>query len=339
MSGYRPVSRRCFLSIAGRTAALAGLASGCASEGNRRPMHASADRSQDRPPTDRTSPVPEPIANYHCQVGENPLWDEKRQLVYWTDIPAGRLFRYDARTGEHGPIYSGEPVGGFTLQKDGSLLLFQVNKFSLMRPDGSVQILVEDIDDDMVRFNDVIADPLGRVYAGTIGKDNQRGGVYLVTPDRNVTCLFKGTGCSNGMAYSPDRTYMYWTCTTSRKIFRFDYNPDTGELTNRHELIAIGPDQGYPDGLTIDRQGNLWSARWDGAAIHTYSPDGREIGRIDFPVAKVSSMIFGGPDLDELYVTTAGGSEDADTPDGTLYRVKVAARGFPEFRSDIRPPA
>ena len=110
-------------------------------------------------------PRPEPIVNYHCHTGENPLWDDKRQVVYWTDIPKGRLFRYDVRTGEHGQIYSGEPVGGFTIQQDGSLLLFQVNKFSLLQPDGSTQILVEGIDDEMVRFNDVIADtPDGSLY-------------------------------------------------------------------------------------------------------------------------------------------------------------------------------
>ncbi|HSW45791.1 MAG TPA: SMP-30/gluconolactonase/LRE family protein [Phycisphaerae bacterium] len=281
-------------------------------------------------------PRPEPVANYHCHTGENPLWDDERQVVYWTDIPKGRLFRYDARTGEHRQIYSGEPVGGFTLQKDGSLLLFQVNKFSLMRPDGGTRILVEGIDDDMVRFNDVIADPRGRVYAGTIGKNSRSGGLYLIATDGGVTCLFKGTGCSNGMGFSPNRKHLYWTCSSSRKVFRFDYQPATGELTKRHELICIGADEGVPDGLTVDSEGNLWSARWDGSAIHKYSPSGKQIGRIDFPVAKVSSMIFGGPDLDELYVTTAGGSDDDDTPDGSLYRVKVAARGLREFRSDVR---
>jgi len=337
MSEDRDVSRRGFLKIAGRAGALAGLVSGCAADGKSRPMRTRSTPAQTGP-TSRRIPRPEPLANYHCQVGENPLWDAQRQLVYWTDIPAGRLFRYDVRTGEHGAIHAGEPVGGFTLQKDGALLLFQVNKFSLLRPDGSTQVLVENIDDDMTRFNDVIADPHGRVYAGTIGKNSRRGGLYLVTTDGKVTSLFKGTGCSNGMAFSPDGRHMYWTCTSSRKIFRFDYNPETGALTNRHELVAIGPDEGVPDGLTIDREGNLWSARWGGSAVYRYSPAGRQIGKIEFPVGKVSSATFGGADLDTLYVTTAGGSEDTDTPDGTLYRVKVAVRGLPEFRSDIRTP-
>ncbi len=332
-NGYT-VSRRGFLMITGRAAAVSALISGCAADGKARSQSARVVRGHDRSDGDEM-PRPEPIANYHCHTGENPLWDDERQVVYWTDIPSGRLFSYDVRTGRHQQIYSGEPVGGFTLQQDGSLLLFQVNKFSIMRPDGGTRIVREGIDDDMARFNDVIADPAGRVYAGTIGNTSQSGGLYLVSPGGEVTCLFKGTGCSNGMAFSPDRAHFYWTCSSSRRIFRFDYQSATGGLTNRHELISIGPSEGVPDGLTADAEGNLWSARWDGAAIHKYSASGRHIGRIDFPVAKVSSLIFGGPRLDELYVTTAGGADKADTPDGTLYRVKVAARGLREFRSNV----
>jgi len=334
MSQHHTVSRRDFLRITGGTAALAGLGAGCTMDGKTRPEPVEVAPRQGHKSMNETS-RPEPIANYHCHTGENPLWDDERQLVYWTDIPNGRLFRYDARTGKHEQIYAGEPVGGFTLQTDGSLLLFQVNRFSLLKPDGSTQILVDGIDEDMARFNDVIADPKGRVYAGTIGKSKQSGGLYLVAADGAVRNLFKGTGCSNGMGFSPHRKHFYWTCTTTRTIFRFDYHPATGELTDRHELIRIGKDEGVPDGLTVDAEGNLWSARWDGFGIYRYTPSGERIGKIEFPVAKVSSVIFGGPDLDELYVTTAGGSDDADTADGTLYRVKVAARGLREFRSNV----
>ncbi len=334
MSESRSVSRRDLLQAAGG-GALAGVLAGCAAETGE--LTASVDAASLRKqPKENDLRRPEPIVNYHCVVGENPLWDDKRQAVYWTDIPRGRLFRHDVCTGRHAQIYSGEPVGGFTLQKDGSLLLFQVNKFSLLRPDGSAEELVAGIDDDMVRFNDVIADPQGRVYAGTIGKNNKVGGVYLVETDGTVANLFKGTGCSNGMAFSPDRKHLYWTCTSTRRIFRFDRNPATGNLTGQDELIRIGKEEGVPDGLTVDARGDIWSARWDGSAIWRYTPSGRPIERIVFPVAKVSSLVFGGPDLDELYVTTAGGSEGANTADGTLYRVKVGVRGLPEFRSNLR---
>jgi len=284
----------------------------------------------------------EAIVNYHCKTGENPLWDDRRKAVYWEDIPAGRLFRYDVRTGRHGEFYHDGQIGGFTIQESSdsgplSLLLFGENRIWTLDEDGTERQIACDID-EMPRFNDVIADPAGCVFAGTMGKDSTSGGLYRVDTDGRVTCLFKGTGCANGMCFTPDLKHFYWTCTTTRRIFRFDYDQATGELTNRHVVVAVGPDCGGPDGMTIDTQGNLWSARWGGWGIYKYSPAGEELGRFELPVAKVSSVIFGGDDLDELYVTTAGGAEGAETPDGTLYRVKVGARGLREFRSRVALP-
>ncbi len=278
---------------------------------------------------------PEPLANYHCKCGENPLWDDERQLVYWSDIPNGRLFRYDVRTGKHERFYTGDPVGGFTIQSDGALLLFQRNKFSRLHADGRVELLKKDIDDGMSGFNDVIADPKGRVFAGTEGKNAQSGGLYRIDQDGNVTRLFLGTGCSNGMAFSLDHRHLFWTCSTTRKIFRFDYDLETGALGNRAEFINVPVEEGIPDGMTMDSEGNFWSARWDGYSIIKHAPTGKEIDRIKFPVAKVSSLIFGGKELDELYVTTAGGSDTSNSDDGTLYRVKVQAKGLPEFKSKV----
>lgn len=277
----------------------------------------------------------EPLANYHCNTGENPLWQVDEQALYWVDIPPGRLFRYDARSGKHEKFYEGDTIGGFTFQEDGSLILFETDRISHLSRDGKRTTLVEGIDDDMARFNDVIADPEGRVFAGTIGKDDQRGGLYRVDVDGTVTSLFKGSGCSNGMAFTSDLKQFYWTCSTTRRIFRFDYDRKTGELSNRHLLVQCGDDEGIPDGLTIDTDGNLWSARWDGHSVCKLSPEGETIAKIPFPVAKVSSVVFGGPNLDTLYATTAGGSDDSDTWDGTLYRVKVDAKGLPEFRSRL----
>ena len=279
--------------------------------------------------------VLEPLANYHCQCGENPLWDDRERVVYWTDIPAGKLFRYHVDDGRHEQFYTGRAVGGFTLQEDGSLLLFSDNYIRLLPADGREQAVAEGIDDDMTRFNDVIADPAGRVFAGTMGRTKESGGLYRVDTDGTVTCMFKGTGISNGMGFSPDRKRFYWTCSTTRRIFRFDYDQDSGDLAGREVFLALEAEEKTPDGMTVDSEGNVWSARWDGYGIFKYSPAGEPLGKIELPVAKVSSAVFGGDGLDELYVTTAGGSEGADTPDGTLYRVKVDARGLPEFRSRL----
>ena len=280
-------------------------------------------------------PQPEALANYHCEVGENPLWDDERQLVYWTDIPKGRLFRYDVRTGRHEQFYSGEPVGGFTIQTDGSLLLFRVNNMARLTADGRVEVLVNNIDAEMDRFNDVAADPEGRVFAGTIVSDDKRAGLFRVDLDGSFTLLFKGTGCSNGMGFSPDLKTFYWTCTTTGRIYGFDYHRATGEISNRRVVVQVPPNAGYADGMSVDSEGNIWSARWDGFALYKYSPAGKEIDRIQFPVGKVSSVVFGGANLDEMYVTTAGGKDGSDTADGTLYRLRSPVRGLPKFRSRV----
>jgi len=279
----------------------------------------------------------EPLANYHCACGENPLWDDRRSEAFWEDIPTGRLFRLDPATGKHRCFHQSDgPVGGFTFQEDGNLLLFGPNRITRLGDDGRETLVAEGIDDGMTRFNDVIADPAGRVFAGTMGRTNQSGGLYRVDTDGAVTRLFTGTGCSNGMGFTPDQRQMYWTCSTTRRIFRFDYDADTGGLSNRQLFLELPADEHIPDGMTVDADGNVWSARWDGAGLFKYSPAGDLLEKIDLPVAKVSSVVFGGEALDALYVTTAGGHLGADTPDGTLYRVKVPAHGLLEFRSAIR---
>ena len=277
----------------------------------------------------------EPVANFHCNTGEGPYWDADRQMVYWTDIPNGRLFRYDLKSNESEQFYRGRQVGGFTLQEDGRLLLFREDEFAVLNDDGTTQTLKEGIDEGMERFNDVCADPAGRVFAGTIGKTRESGGLYRVDHDGKVTRLFTGTGCANGMDWTPDLKQMYWTDTSANTIFIFDYDRTTGEMSNRRVFVTASKDEGFCDGMTVDTEGCIWSAHWDGHGIFRYSPEGEFMEKIEFPVAKVSSVIFGGPDLSDLYVTTAGGEDGSTTADGTLYRVSVEVQGHPEPRSRI----
>jgi len=275
------------------------------------------------------------IANYHCKTGENPLWDDRREIFYWTDIPGGKLYRYDPATGEHGCIYEGEPVGGFTLQEDGNLLLFRVEDIAVRHEDGRVETLIRYTDEGMERFNDVIAAPDGGVFAGTIGIDHG-GGLYRIDRDGTVTNLFRGTNVANGMAFTPDQRTMYWTDSPARRIDAFDYDPVTGELSNRRTCLDTGDLPGVPDGMTIDTEGNLFSARWDGGAVYVFAPDrGEPIERIDVPVPKASSCVFGGADLCDLYITTAAGDGADGEEAGTLYRIRLNASGLPERRSKI----
>ena len=290
---------------------------------------------------------PELIADYQCIVGEGPLWHEDEQRVYWTDIVTGRLFRYDPATGHHEQIYAGEQVGGFTIQEDGALLLFmERGKIATWR-DGVLTTLIEEIPAERpTRFNDVMADPRGRVLCGTIsprfgeGEQQRRGGrLYRLETDLTYTVLLEGIGVSNGMGFTPDLRQLYYTDTATRDISLFDYDADTGAISNKRQFVYVpeAPGEGAPDGMTMDAEGCVWSARWGGSCLVRYAPDGTELQRIQFPAQKVSSAIFGGPDLADLYVTTAGGDQkDVDGPGaGALFRVRPGVRGVREFRSRI----
>lgn len=278
-----------------------------------------------------------PLSNQHCNTGENPYWHPDDGCVYWTDIPAGVLYQYDPTTKKTVACYRGDPVGGFTLQADGKFLLFRVNDIATFDPKlGHVESIVK-VDfkpSEIPRFNDVHADPLGRVFAGTMGKD-KKGGVFRVERDRTMTQVLSGTNCSNGMAFTPDESELYWTDTNAKTIYRFRYRKETGELTEREAFYVCPPDEGSPDGTAMDRDGNLWSTRWGGSRLCLISPAGEKYDEVKFPVSAVSCAIFGGEKNDQLFVTTAEGKPDADTPAGTLYQIATQTTGRPRFRSMI----
>lgn len=278
----------------------------------------------------------EVVANYHCQVGENPLWDEREGRLYWVDIETGRLFRVDHTSGKHECFYrSAEMIGGFTFQDDDSLLLFEVDRIAVLSKSGAYRSIRANIDPGMTRFNDVIADPEGRVFAGTIGKSDESGGLYRIERDGRVELVWKGTGCANGMGFTPDLRGFYWTCSTTRVIYLADYERSTGALTNRRVFYRAAAEDGIPDGMAVDRAGDVWTACWGGAAMLRLGADAQVRERVVLPVSCVSSAALGGPELDTLYVTTAGGQIGDATLAGTLFRFKVSVPGTVEFRSRI----
>jgi len=275
------------------------------------------------------------LINLHCEIGENPFWNPDDARLYWTDITGGKLYRYDFALARHEMIYAQGPVGGFTLQANGDLLLFRTADIAVLDRKGSVRVVAKFQDGRMDRFNDVIADPEGRVFAGTIGPANDSAALYRMDRDGTMRLLFRGTACSNGMGFSPDLKTFYWTCSTSRRIDAFDYDRATGDLSNRRVFYQATGDEGIPDGMTVDREGHIWSAHWDGYALVHHAPDSTVLERIKFPVAKVASVVFGGPDYDQMFITTAGGTAGSGTLDGALFQIGGKARGVPEFRSRI----
>jgi D-xylonolactonase len=282
---------------------------------------------------------PELIADYQCVCGEGPMWHPMEKKVYWVDIAnPGRMFRYDPATGRHEQFYTGRTVGGFTIQADGALLLFLDKGTVVVWKDGKTKTVVEDIPDERAsRFNDVFADPAGRVYCGTMPTADRNGRLYRLDPDGALTQVLDGIACSNGMGLTPDRKGLYYTDSGVRTIYRFDYDMATGALTNQRVFVKNPESDGLPDGMTVDAAGNVWSAHWDGNCLICYSPAGQELQRAAFPAKKVSSVVFGGEDNMDMYVTTAGGDhKDTDGPGaGALFRLRLGVKGVPEFYSRV----
>ncbi len=282
---------------------------------------------------------PELIADYQCVTGEGPLWHSDEKRLYWVDIPMGRIFRYEPATGKHEQVYEGDEVGGFTIQDDGSLLLFMAKGAVKVWREGELTTIIDEIPDEReTRFNDVFADPEGRVYCGTMPAPDHLARLYRLDPDRRLTVLLEDIGVSNGMGFTPDRKELYYTDTRAHKIYKFDYDQASGDITNQRVFVDTEGEVGGPDGMTVDADGNVWSARWGGSCLVEYAPDGTELQRIEFPAKKVSCVTFGGDDYTDMYVTTAGGNtKEEDGPGaGALFRVKFGVKGVAEFRSRIR---
>jgi D-xylonolactonase len=258
--------------------------------------------------------------------------------VYWADIPTGRMFRYDPATGHHEQFYQGEQVGGYTIQADGALLLFMARGAVSIWRDGTLTTVIDEIPDEReTRFNDVFADTEGRVYCGTMPTKERLGRLYRLDTDGSIHLLLEGIGCSNGMGLTPDRTRMYYTDSGQRAIYVFDYDAASGAITNQRLFVRTPEGEGVPDGMTVDAEGYIWSARWDGSHLYRYSPEGQEVDKVRFPAKKVSSVIFGGPDYTDMYVTTAGGHiKETDGADaGALFRINLGIRGVPENFSRV----
>ncbi|WP_188148853.1 SMP-30/gluconolactonase/LRE family protein [Haloferax sp. AS1] len=285
--------------------------------------------------------APELVADYPAKTGEGPIWHTDHAQLYWTDIPNGILYQYNPVTDSHAVLLERDTIGGTTVQADGSLLLFGAGGVVERWNGTDVETIATLKEAAATRFNDVIADPAGRVFCGTMPMDDELGALYRLDCDGTFTRVVDDADIPNGMGFSPDRETFYFTVSEENSIYAYDYDADSGGISNQRVLVSTADEAGVPDGLTVDASGDLWSARWDGRALVRYTPTGKERDRVEFPVEKVSSATFGGPSLDQLYVTTAGGdnrlAEGALA--GSLFRFGPGVTGTTEFRSRIDPSA
>ncbi len=296
------------------------------------------ERYQDVKEIDATLEV---VVDLPCETGEGPLWDDRTQTLTWNDIPPGTLYRYDPASDENEVIYQhSASIGGHTLQEDSSLVLFCTDGRILKLRDGDTEVLVESIPEVVgSRFNDVAADPLGGVFCGTMPLVNGDARLYRLAPDGSLTLVWNDLGLSNGIGFGPDNAVMYLSDSDNRVVYRADFDTSTAELSNREILISLNDDVAVPDGMTVDANGDLWIAVWDGSCLLHYSVDGELLDKLTFPVKKVSSINFGGDDFATAYITTAGGTNrggDDGKLAGSLFKTSISGvSGRSDFRSRI----
>ena len=216
------------------------------------------------------------------------------------------------------------------------MLLFRVADIARLEPGGSAETLLEVHEAGMARFNDVIATPAGDVFAGTIGASESSGGVYRVFQNGVLEKLWDGTQVANGMGFSPDLKTFYWTDSTARHIYRFDYDERTHHFTGRELIYEAPTEEDIPDGLTVASDGTFFSARHSGGRVVHHGGDGHVLRELALNAENVTSLTFGGAALRTLYVTTAAGAGpgSGDVFEHT-FEPATGVRGKPEFRSRV----
>jgi sugar lactone lactonase YvrE len=264
-----------------------------------------------------------------CTLGEGPVWDARDQSLYWVDIPESRVHQI-AADGSLSSWDTGQPVGTVVPRAGGGLAVAVRDGFMALDPVSGTLTTLAEVERDQPgnRMNDGACDRAGRFYAGTMALDEtpEAGALYRLDPDLGVTRLLTGVGISNGIGWSPDERLMYYIDSQVHRVDVFDYDPATGEIDGRRPFAAVGEGGVVPDGLTVDADGAVWVAVWGGYAVLHHDPGGNVIEAVNLPAARVSSCVFGGPDLDRLYITTAAGPGESA---GALFVCKPGVTGQP----------
>ena len=282
------------------------------------------------------------LVDAHAQVGEGPLWDEERQVLYWVDILSSLLYIYDPATGENRALDIGQHVGTVVTRASGGLMLAVRNGFASFDLETQELTLIANPEAHITgnRFNDGKCDPAGRFWAGTMAYENptNQGSLYRLDTDLSVHKIFGDVAISNGIIWSLDHTTMYYIDTLRKNVRAFDYADDTGDISNERVVVTVPEEIGMPDGMAIDSEGMLWVAHYGGSCVSRWNPNTAQLlEKIDLPVTQVTACAFGGPNMDILFITSAAQELDAaelarQPLAGGLFSIKTPYQGVPSFR-------
>jgi sugar lactone lactonase YvrE len=280
----------------------------------------------------------EVVSELRAALGEGALWDAELARLLWVDILGHRVFVLDPKTGTQESYDVGEEVGTVVVTGDGNLLVALRHRIARLDPrTGALADLVAvEPERGDTRCNDGKCDPAGRLWVGTMveGPARGSGALYCLDPTLSLERRLGDITISNGIAWSLDGRRMYYIDTPRQRVEEFAFDVASGTLGAHRVVIEIPPELGAPDGMTIDAEGCLWIALWGGGAVLRVEPNaGRLLQKLPIPVTNVTSCAFGGPDLGDLYVTTARrGPGDEEPLAGALLRHRASVRGVPATR-------
>jgi sugar lactone lactonase YvrE len=273
-------------------------------------------------------------------LGEGPYWDHDERKLYWVDILRNSLHIFDPLTKKSNRLEFPNHVCAIAKKGTDELILALkdgIYFYNLKTGELTIAAKPNHELDDENRFNDGKCDPQGRFWVGTMnmnGKKHQ-GELFCFLRDGTLQTVLKGVSISNGMAWDETRNKMYYIDTPTQQIVSYDFDYATGEISNKDTVYTFDLNDGSPDGMTIDSQGMLWVALWGGGKVANVDPLTKEwLSSIEVPASLVTSCVFGGENLQTLYITTAriGLSEEelAVQPfAGGVFSIQLDVKGTP----------
>jgi sugar lactone lactonase YvrE len=287
----------------------------------------------------------ETVIQNACLLGEGPVWDFRKKTICWVDILNGQIHEYSPSNQTHKINSVHQMIGAVAICRSGHFIAALKNGFGFIDRDMGIVSMISNPEPDIPgnRFNDGKCGPDGRFWAGTMSHTDEpeKGSFYLLDRDLSVTKKMERVSISNGLTWSLDNSILYYIDTPTFTVAAFDFDRVNAEITNKRIAIRIPKNNGSPDGMTIDSEGMLWIAHWDGWQITRWDPiSGKKLLSIPLPVARVTSCCFGGELFGDLYITSAknGLSQDQlrDQPlAGSLFVIEnIGYNGLPLFEFD-----